>query len=169
MGYMALSPELLHEARYPYHDRDLREFAYAIPREQLVRVGQRRSLMKRALVGIVPDEILNRRQKSFDRQERKKALSTAWPTTDAIGQYLVSTFIGIVDPNRFLDVLQEAHRLEEVPLKSLKRTLTIESWLRHLRIQGILTNATTIKKVCDSESFADKELRSSAQSNSSAS
>ena len=168
MAYVALTSELLHEARYPYHDRDLREFAYAIPREQLVRVGQRRSLMKRALIGIVPDELLNRKQKSFEQQERKKALSASWPSTDAIGQYLVSSSTGIIDPDRFLDVLQKARRLEEVPVRALKGTLTIESWLRHLTIQGILTNPATLKTVCDSEFFADNKLRSSAQSNGSA-
>ena len=42
------------EKRYPYLDRGLLEFMFAIPREQLVRPTQRRSLMRRALVGIVP-------------------------------------------------------------------------------------------------------------------
>ncbi|MGA7630730.1 MAG: asparagine synthase-related protein, partial [Terriglobales bacterium] len=53
------------EKRYPYLDRDLLEFMFAIPREQLVRPTQRRSLMRRALIGIVPDEILNRKTKAF--------------------------------------------------------------------------------------------------------
>ena len=68
----ALQSELLREIRYPYFDRDFLEFLYAIPREQIVRVGQRRSLMKRALVGIVPNELLNRRRKAFVPQEPKK-------------------------------------------------------------------------------------------------
>src|SRR5207302_23975 len=53
------------DKRYPFLDRDLLEFMFAIPREQLVRPTQRRSLMRRALVGIVPDEILNRKTKAF--------------------------------------------------------------------------------------------------------
>src|SRR5207253_8976270 len=44
---------------------DLLEFVYAIPREKIVRVGMRRALMRRALVGIVPDELLNRKRKFF--------------------------------------------------------------------------------------------------------
>src|SRR2546430_7637753 len=56
-------PELLAEVRYPFTDRDFREFAYAIPREQVVGVGKRRYLLKRALAGNVPDEVLNRRRK----------------------------------------------------------------------------------------------------------
>ena len=44
-----------YERRYPFLDRDLLEFLFAIPREQLVRPHQRRSLMRRALAGIVPE------------------------------------------------------------------------------------------------------------------
>ena len=44
-----LSSDLPREKRYPYLDRGLLEFLSAIPREQLVRPGQRRSLMRRAL------------------------------------------------------------------------------------------------------------------------
>src|SRR5581483_3677719 len=55
----------LHETRYPYLDQGLLEFLFAIPREQLVRPGQRRSLMRRALAGIVPSEVLERRRKAF--------------------------------------------------------------------------------------------------------
>ena len=61
----ALPFEPPYEKRYPYLDRSLLEFMFAIPREQLVRPTQRRSLMRRALVGIVPDEILNRKTKAF--------------------------------------------------------------------------------------------------------
>jgi len=39
--------------------------SYAVPRDQLVRPGQRRSLMRRALNGIVPDQLLNRKRKAF--------------------------------------------------------------------------------------------------------
>ena len=72
LAYCSLHPELLREVRYPYLDRDFLEFMYAIPREQIVRVGQRRSLMKRALVGIVPDELLNRKRKASFHQEPNK-------------------------------------------------------------------------------------------------
>ena len=61
----ALPLEPPFEKRYPCLDRSLLEFIFAIPREQLVRPTQRRSLMRRALVGIVPEEILNRKAKAF--------------------------------------------------------------------------------------------------------
>ena len=54
-----------HRLTYPYLDRELLAFLFAIPRDQLVRPGQRRSLMRRALVDIVPPEILGRKRKAF--------------------------------------------------------------------------------------------------------
>jgi asparagine synthase (glutamine-hydrolysing) len=62
-----LQPSTLtrYEYRYPYLDRDLVDFLFRVPREQLVRPGRRRSLMRRALKEIVPVEILERRRKAF--------------------------------------------------------------------------------------------------------
>ena len=53
------------EFRYPYLDRDLVDYLLRVPRERLLQPGFRRSLMRRALRGLVPDEILNRRRKAF--------------------------------------------------------------------------------------------------------
>ena len=73
LAHYDLCPELLGEVRYPFLDRNFLEFMFAIPREQIVRLGQRRSLMKRALAGIVPIELLNRRRKTFVLTNLKKA------------------------------------------------------------------------------------------------
>ncbi len=62
----------------PYYDRDLFEFLFSIPGEQLLRPKQRRSLMRRALKGIVPDQVLSRRTKWLGRQvPTRKLLATA--------------------------------------------------------------------------------------------
>lgn len=53
------------EFRYPFLDRDLVDFLLRVPRNQLVVPGMRRYLMRRALVGIVPEVVLNRPRKSF--------------------------------------------------------------------------------------------------------
>lgn len=53
------------EFRYPYLDRDLVDYLFRVPRERLLQPGFRRSLMRQALRGLVPDEILNRRRKAF--------------------------------------------------------------------------------------------------------
>jgi asparagine synthase (glutamine-hydrolysing) len=169
MEYCALSPEMLREARYPYLDRDFLEFMYAIPREQIVRVGQRRFLMKRALVGIVPDEVLHRRKKTFLQQELQKDNPTECPTSAELGQHIVGSSIGIIDSNQLLEVVKKVRRNEEVPISCLMRTLTLESWLRHLAIQGVLTDSMSTKRQGHSSSLAMKELRTSAQPKSSVS
>jgi len=168
MAYIALQPELLHETRYPYHDRDLREFAYAIPREQIVGVGKRRFLMRRALVGIVPDKLLNRKQKSFAPPETKKEISTEWPNLIDAGWRMVSGSLGIVDPDRFWEALQQARR-KEVPIEGVKRTLLLESWLRHLTSQGVLKSPFDTKGQEHLSSLETHELREATQPKSLAS
>ena len=160
----SLHSELLREIRYSYYDRDFLEFMYAIPREQIVRVGQRRSLMKRALVGTIPDELLNRRRKAFVPPEPQKDGSTEWPSLAEIGQHIVGSSVGIIDPDRFGEVLQKARRNQEVSLDGLKRTLTLESWLRHLTLQGILTNPITPEKQANSSALKATELQVPTQS-----
>jgi asparagine synthase (glutamine-hydrolysing) len=53
------------EFRYPFLDKQLVEFLFSIPREQLLQPGRRRHLMRNALRGIVPDPILERRRKAY--------------------------------------------------------------------------------------------------------
>jgi asparagine synthase (glutamine-hydrolysing) len=161
--------ELLCDKLYPYYDRDLVEFMYAIPREQIVRVGQRRSLMKRALVGIVPDEILSRKKREDVPQESPKGGPKEPPYLPDIGQHIVSSAIGIVDSDRFAEALQKTRRNEDVPMGSLNRTLTLESWLRHLTLQGVLTNSASNKRQEYSSSLKAKELQSPARRKSLAS
>src|SRR6266478_1707322 len=62
----SMAPALaLEEKRYPFLDQDLIEFVLSIPATQLLRPGERRSLMRRSLVDILPQEILSRRTKQF--------------------------------------------------------------------------------------------------------
>ncbi len=169
LASFGLQPEPLRDIRFPYYDRELLEFMFAIPREQIVRVGQRRSLMKRALVGVVPDEVLNRKKREGVPQESPKGGPKEPPHLPEIGQHIVSCAIGIVDPDRFAEALQKARRNEDVPFGSLKRTLTLESWLRHLTPQGVLTNSVSTKRQECSSSLEAKELQSPAQRKSLAS
>jgi asparagine synthase (glutamine-hydrolysing) len=133
----ALSREPLYEKRYPYLDRDLLEFIYAIPRQQVVRPGQRRSLMRRALVGIVPSEILNRKRKAFVARSPMKGIFDEWARWSELTLRLVSSSMGIVEPNFFLDTLKQAREGKEVPTVGLMRTLGVEFWLRELKERGI--------------------------------
>ena len=156
-AYYSPTPELLQDVRYPYLDRNLREFAFAIPVEQIVGVGKRRFLMKRALAGIVPDELLNRKQQPFTSSETRKNLPIVWPSLTDMRCSLVSSSLGAVDPDRFLEALQKAQRKEVIPIESLKRTLTLEFWLRHLSAQGVLKDQRSLKKQVYSSALGAKD------------
>lgn len=133
------------EKRYPYLDRGLLEFMFAIPREQLVRPAQRRSLMRRALVGIVPDEILNRKAKAFVARSPMIAISNDWAHFAEMTQNMLSCSLGIVDPERISEALQKVRRGEEVPIITLRRTFFLEDWLKDVRALGIINFDTTLK------------------------
>lgn len=151
-----LPSEPLHEKRYPYLDRDLLEFLYAVPREQLVRPGQRRSLMRRALIGIVPDEVLNRRRKAFVTRSQVAAILAEWAALTEKSDSLISDCLGIVNAALFSEFLKKARDGEAVPLFILQRTLTLEFWLRNLQSSGVLSGlasgeAASAPRVCDAQ------------------
>ena len=134
-----LQPRPLREKRYPYLDRGLLEFLFAIPREQVVRPGQRRSLMRRALVGIVPDEILNRKRKAFVARRVMTSVSENYECLVDLSREMVSTSLGIIDPQAFREALQKIRYGQDLSMVALLRMLDIEFWLRGLSQQGRLT------------------------------
>lgn len=64
------------EARHPFFDRRLVEFCVAIPHEQKIRDGWTRLVMRRAMAGILPDEIRWRTDKIDFRPSFYYAVST---------------------------------------------------------------------------------------------
>jgi asparagine synthase (glutamine-hydrolysing) len=127
-----------YEKRYPYLDRALLEFMFAIPRDQIVRPAQRRSLMRRALVGIVPNEILDRKTKAFVARSPLMVISNNWAYFEQIAHNMLSNSLGIVDSDRFWAALQTARRGEEISMAPLMRTACVEDWLRNLQSRGFL-------------------------------
>jgi asparagine synthase (glutamine-hydrolysing) len=115
------------EIRFPYLDRDLLSFLYAIPREQIVRPHQRRSLMRRSLRGIVPAEILDRRRKAFVNRAPLKNLSAELAKIQNKNSAIAS--FGFVNPSALTDVAQRARNGDDIALVPLLRAITLNSWL----------------------------------------
>src|SRR6266849_3311181 len=67
------------EPRYPSLDRDLIEFLIAIPADQLLRPGERRSLMRRALANLLPPEVLSRATKATTSRAYMAIFNVQWP------------------------------------------------------------------------------------------
>jgi asparagine synthase (glutamine-hydrolysing) len=138
-----LSPQLLFrpEYRYPMLDKDLVEFLFSIPPEQLVRPGRRRAMMRRALRGIVPIEILERRRKAFQHRAPLSALRAAYPELCQSFSSLLLSDMGFVDAEAFHVALRQTVDGGVDWYHSILRAIAYELWLRtrlqHPRLRGV--------------------------------
>jgi asparagine synthase (glutamine-hydrolysing) len=128
----------LEEARYPYLDQNLIEFILSIPASQLLRPGERRSLMRRSLAGIVPQEILSRRTKQVGARGPVKVLEKHWNELQSVYQTPLSSTLGYVDEAQLLKTICDAHAGKIVPLARVLWTISLEYWLRDLATRGLL-------------------------------
>ncbi len=140
LGADVLPSEPAYEKRYPYLDRDLLEFLFAVPREQLLRPGQRRSLMRRALAGVVPEEILNRKRKAFVARRPLVGLADQFEGLLQMLDPMIAASLGIVDPTAFRRELDKARVGRGTLPIPLLRTIGIDMWLRNLAAGGLLKN-----------------------------
>jgi asparagine synthase (glutamine-hydrolysing) len=165
LAHSIFPPEMRREARYPYFDRNLMEFMFAIPREQIVRPGQRRALMRRALVGIVPDELMKPRRNTLSQQglqkESPKDSSKEWFRLVELCRLVGRSSTRIIDPNRFLEIL----RNDELSTGMLDRPLFLESWLYYLTVHGVLTTSTPKTKHNYWSPLRVKEFQAPSQNN----
>ncbi len=138
LGCRDLTAGYPYERRYPFLDRDLLEFLFAIPREQLVRPGERRSLMRRALASIVPEEVLHRKRKAYVSRSPLTTAATQYAILSARKDRLAIGELGIVHPEKFLEALDAARQGRDVPVLSLLRAVSVEEWLDTLRARGLL-------------------------------
>ena len=129
LGCSSLSVRPPCERRYPFLDRSFVEFLYSIPREQIVRPGQRRSLMRRALAGVVPDALLGRRRKAFLSRAPLRAVARGWSDLEAMRRDMHSVSLGFVDAERFQAAMVMAHRGELQFTVAFWRTVALEAWL----------------------------------------
>jgi asparagine synthase (glutamine-hydrolysing) len=120
------------ERRYPYLDRDLLEFLFALPPHQLLRPNERRSLMRRAFKDLLPPEILNRRRKAFVTRHPLPQAPSEWAVLHEIARNLHPATRQFVSPDSFDQALTNAEHGRQVPLIPLLRTVALDRWLRSI-------------------------------------
>jgi asparagine synthase (glutamine-hydrolysing) len=128
----------LEEARYPYLDQNLIEFILSIPAVQLLRPGERRSLMRRSLAGIVPQEILSRSTKQVGARTPILVLEQHRDEIQNIFEAPLTSRLGCLHGDRFLKVISDARAGETVPLVRVLWTISLEYWLRDLAGRGLI-------------------------------
>jgi asparagine synthase (glutamine-hydrolysing) len=88
--------------------------------------------MRRALVGLVPDEILNRKRKAYVARGPRLAISAEMTKPIELNQHMVASSMNITDSRAFAEALEKARAGYPVSVISLMRTLRLETWLRNL-------------------------------------
>jgi asparagine synthase (glutamine-hydrolysing) len=134
-------PEMLCDWRYPYLDRDLLEFLFALPPDQLTRPGYRRSLMRRSFAALLPPPILERKRKAYVERAPLLNIMTELPRLLAETNRLLLARLGIVDRDELRAELCRLQSGEGAALVPLVRLFGLEGWIRSLEGWNVLSNS----------------------------
>lgn len=123
-------PEI--DLRYPFADRALVEFVFAIPIEQHVRPNEMRSLQRRAMARVLPHEIAFRRTKGSPGETLYRRFREQWPAIKSIFAAPRVCDYGYADRDALAASLQRAAHGHNLNAAYLPRLLALEMWLRTL-------------------------------------
>jgi hypothetical protein len=88
--------------------------------------------MRRALLTIVPDELLNRKRKASVARTPMVAISAESSRLLELTDHLVTGALGILDATTLRDALERVKQGRGLSTVLLMRAFTIELWLRSL-------------------------------------
>jgi asparagine synthase (glutamine-hydrolysing) len=129
------------EARLPYLDRRIAEFAFSLPTSYLYSDGVTKRILRDVARGLVPDSVLDRRDKvGFEPPQQ------AWLNSDRFREFIAEV---LLDPRSRGRDLYEAAAIEEDAKRgawrdaaAIWRALNTELWLRELVDTGPAEAAT---------------------------
>ena len=120
------------ERRYPFLDQDLVAFLFSIPAAQLLRPGQPRSLMRRALAGIVPDPVLWRSTKGGTSLDFYHSFECNRSSLESILAHSFGGRMGFLDAARFRERLHKDMNTDPTKVIYRASELFLEVWLHKL-------------------------------------
>ena len=123
------------ELRLPILYRPLVEFMQAIPTEQRRRIGETRSLQRRALKDVLPPEILHRKGKGNPSEAIFRALTREYTRMHELLSDTHVARYGYVDQQGLLKALERS-RYGDKRTSDLFRIISLEFWLRSLERYG---------------------------------
>jgi len=125
------------EVNYPYLHRPLVEFMQAIPFDQKVRPGETRSLLRRALRGVLPEGIATRKDKGNPKQVIFREINRELPRLRSMFDDALVYARGYINRNEFLRALDRVGHGLGAETAALLLTISLEFWLRALESQKI--------------------------------
>lgn len=128
------------EKCYPYLDQNLVEFLTSIPPDQLLRPGERRSLMRRALSQVLPPEVLTRKTKASAVRCFCVSLARQWEKLEVIFRLPLSSRLGYIEKNEFRKALLALKNGKiSGHTVNLLNALSLELWLRDIQARGLIS------------------------------
>jgi asparagine synthase (glutamine-hydrolysing) len=126
-GYLIV-PAIEH--RCPFLYRPLIEFAMAIPMDQKLRPGgETRSVLRRAMTGILPEQIRTRKGKAIFDQNAYLAVRKEWPRIERLCADLRLASLGLVDRDKFRNAFELMRVGHSENIYQLVLALSLEMWL----------------------------------------
>jgi asparagine synthase (glutamine-hydrolysing) len=120
------------DSSYPFMHRPLIEFLQAIPFEQLLRPGENRSLMRRALRDVLPEKIARRKTKGIPTEGLCRAIAREWRLLRALFSDSRVCAYGFMDSAPLLAAIDRAKNGMELYTGALLTAISLEFWLRAL-------------------------------------
>ena len=123
------------ELRLPILYRPLVEFMQAIPQDQRIRPGEKRSLQRRALKNLLPPEVLNRKGKGNPSEAVFRAFTREYPRLHSLLSDSYVARYGYVNQQALTRVLERT-RCGDKRISDIFRVISLEFWLRSLDQYG---------------------------------
>lgn len=142
------------EKRYPFLDQSLFVFLASIPRTQVLQAWRRRHLLRRALRGLVPDQVLDRKTKWFGARSPAAILAAGQADLNRLFLEPWQTANTLFDTAMLREhIVQLQHGMAGDAI-AIRSAIGIEQWLRsQLGHVTLLFEPAAIDRVPVSESI----------------
>ena len=124
------------DIRYPFLHRPLVELALATPWSLKAVPGETKALLRRAMQGVLPEEVGRRTQNASTGHAAYTGLRREWPILERIVASSMLADLGAVDRERLRNALHLARQGHAFDLGGLLSTLTLDAWLQHAARKG---------------------------------
>lgn len=143
--------------QYPFLDKEVIQAAFSVAATEKGSPYEFKRIIRHALAGRVPDEVLQRQSKGMYNAARARSVIDSLP---AIQKLLADPYLadlGIIDAVAIRESLAGVHTASTPTLWGLERIVSTELWLRHLDSKGVLTS-TPAKPQQESITIAERTL-----------
>jgi len=120
------------ESRLPYLDPRLLDLAYALPSWLKIRRGWSKAIVRRALEGVVPSDVLWSRQKIGFAAPQGDFMRDLVPLVEDVFGGTATCSASLIDPG----AVRRACREGEDRTAQLWRFLNLELWMRAFRLEA---------------------------------